>query len=50
MARPMEPTPLLGGKDKELFLKETESVSYDPKKEKFLRECDSVFKKVSQTD
>ena len=48
MARPIQPTPLLCGEDKEIFLKQTENISYDADKEKFLKECDRVFKKVTE--
>ncbi len=44
MARPIEPTPILEGKDAERFLKEINNVSYNPRKQAFLDECKSIFK------
>ena len=46
MARPILPTPVLEGKDKELFLKSLENLKYDPKKAKFLKECQELAKRV----
>jgi len=43
MARPIEPTPILEGKDAEMLIKEVAEARFDPKKEKFLRECDIIF-------
>lgn len=43
MAKPIEPTPILEGKDAENLLKEVDSASYDPEKEKFLKECKQIF-------
>jgi hypothetical protein len=48
MARPIEPTPILKGTDKELFLKDIENVKYSPEKEKFLKECDEIYRIVSK--
>ncbi len=46
MARPINPTPVLCGEDRERFLKDLENNSHDSKKERFLKECDRVFKEV----
>ena len=48
MARPIEPTPVLSGEDKERFIKETENLSYSAKKEKFLKDCDEAFQAVKK--
>lgn len=47
MARPLEPTPILEGKDKEDFLKKLTTVKYDKKKETFLKECDNLLNAVN---
>jgi len=48
MARPIEPTPTLYGEDAKRLLKSVENLRYSAKKEKFLKECDEVFKKVQK--
>ena len=45
MAKLIRPTPILEGEDKALFL-ESLNVKYDSKKEKFLKECSELAKKV----
>ena len=45
MAKLIRPTPILEGEDKTLFL-ESLNVKYDPQKEKFLKECYDLAKKV----
>ena len=46
MARPILPTPVLKGKDKELFLKSIENLKHDPEKAKFLKECQDTLKRI----
>jgi len=46
MARPIEPTPILEGKDAEKLLQEVNSASYSKDKEKFLNECKEIFNKT----
>ena len=46
MARPIEPTPILEGKDAGRFLRDLASLKYSEKKEKFLNECRDVFNKI----
>jgi len=46
MAKPIEPTPILEGKDAEMLLKEVAEARFDPVKEKFLKECDDIFNKT----
>ncbi|MBU0627576.1 MAG: hypothetical protein KKC75_00160 [Nanoarchaeota archaeon] len=48
MARPINPTPVLCGKDKEIFLKDLENTSHDSRKESFLKECDRIFNEVKK--
>lgn len=48
MAKPINPTPVLKGEDKERFLKDIENASYSSKKEQFLKECDDVFKAITK--
>lgn len=43
MAKPIEPTPVLEGKNAELVLKELENTNHDSKKEKFLKECVNTY-------
>jgi len=45
MAKPIEPTPVLKGKDAERFVEDMLHPKYDPKKEAFLRESIEVYKK-----
>lgn len=50
MAKPIEPTPILGGKDAENFereLKITEA-KHDPSKEEFLNKCKEVYKETKR--
>ena len=46
MAKPLEPTPVLEGKDREEFLKDLCTAKYNEDKERFLKECDELLKKV----
>jgi len=46
MARPIEPTPILKGKDAERLLNEVDNAAYSEKKEKFLKECVDIYKKT----
>lgn len=46
MARLIEPTPILEGKDAEKLLKEVHSASYDQNKQKFLNECKELYSKT----
>jgi hypothetical protein len=48
MARPIEPTPILSGDDAKRFMKSIENLRYSSKKEKFLRECDEVYRSVKK--
>jgi len=48
MARPITPTPILTGEDKDRFLRSIENLRYSAKKERFLRECDRVFESVKK--
>lgn len=48
MAKPINPTPTLEGEDMERFIKEVDSNRYNSKKEKILKECHSVYKKVQK--
>ncbi len=45
MAKPIEPTPVLSGKDAELFLEMTlrAEVTPDPERAKFLEECRKIY-------
>lgn len=47
MARPIEPTPILSGKDAEKFLELTRDAELhpDPKRAKFLKECYELYLK-----
>ncbi|MBI2652856.1 hypothetical protein HYX00_05300 [Candidatus Woesearchaeota archaeon] len=48
MARPIEPTPVLEGKDAEKLIKEVNSASYNEDKQKFLDECRDTYKKTKR--
>ncbi len=48
MAKPIEPTPVLEGKDAERLVKEMASVTYSKEKQKFLEECRDIFKKTKR--
>jgi hypothetical protein len=48
MAKPIEPTPVLKGKDAKRLLKSVSERIHDPEKEKFLRACDDTYQKLSQ--
>lgn len=48
MARPIEPTPILSGKDAERLLNDVDSASYSKEKEKFLNECKEIFNKTQR--
>jgi len=43
MAKPIEPTPILEGKDAEKLLNDLENAEYCEKKEEFPKECKKVF-------
>ena len=49
MARPIEPTPTLRGKDVERFFEEMWKDQHDPeriaKRKKFLKECDEAYER-----
>ncbi|MCX6772050.1 MAG: hypothetical protein NTX79_08450 [Candidatus Micrarchaeota archaeon] len=47
MAKPIEPTPVLEGKNAENFLEQTriEESAVNPKKAKFLHECFDIYQK-----
>lgn len=45
MAKKIEPTPTLHGKDAEAFLASITSVRYSESKRKFLEESDNAYKK-----
>ncbi len=46
MARPIQPTPILEGKDARKVLELMNSVSYSEKKQKFLDECREIYRKT----
>ena len=46
MAKPIEPTPTLEGKDAEDLLYELYHVSYSKSKEKFLKECLDIYHSI----
>ena len=46
MAKPIEPTPILEGKDAERLLKEVANATFSPKKQKFLNECREIYNKT----
>ena len=46
MAKPINPTPMLEGKDKELFIRDINSLKYSQYKEDYLNECRNVYRKV----
>ncbi|MBS3131990.1 hypothetical protein J4212_06155 [Candidatus Woesearchaeota archaeon] len=48
MAKPIEPTPVLGGKSAESFIRDLNSVAYSEKKQFFLDECGEIFNKTSK--
>ena len=48
MARPIEPTPVLEGKDAEKLIKEVNSASYNKDKQNFLDECRDTYKKIKR--
>ena len=43
MAKPIEETPVLTGKDAEDFLKDLSTAKYSKKKEEFLKECEEIY-------
>jgi len=43
MAKPIEPTPTLTGKDAEEVLAEIANATYSEQKEKFLKECKEAY-------
>ena len=48
MAKPIEPTPTLSGKDALSILSEIENPIYNEKKEAFLKECKDNFNKTQK--
>jgi hypothetical protein len=48
MAKPIEPTPVLEGKDALRLIKEVNSASYSKEKAKFLGECSDIFRKTKK--
>jgi hypothetical protein len=46
MARPIQPTPILKGKDAQKVLELMNSVTYSKEKQKFLDECRQIYKKT----
>ena len=48
MARPIEPTPILEGKDAERLLREINTARYSPKKQAFLDECRKIFNQTKK--
>lgn len=46
MARPIQPTPILEGKDAERLMEQMDRVTYDEKKQKFLDDCREIYKKT----
>ena len=46
MARPIQPTPILEGKDAERLLKEIANATFSRKKQKFLDECREIYSKT----
>ena len=50
MARPIEPTPILEGKDAERLINDMKSASYSEKKQQFLDECREIYKKTTNKD
>lgn len=43
MARPIEPTPRLKGKDAEEFIKSISNVSFSERKERLFKEADAAY-------
>ena len=48
MARPIEPTPILEGKDAERLLNEVANATFSPKKQRFLDECREIYAKTKK--
>ena len=48
MAKPIEPTPILEGKDAERLLEDVSRAKYSEKKQKFLDECVEIYKKTQR--
>lgn len=48
MARPIEPTPILEGRDAERLLEDISKDTYSEKKQKFLDECAEIYKKTQK--
>jgi len=46
MAKPIEPTPTLTGKDAEDLLAEIANATYSEKKERFLKECKEAYERT----
>lgn len=45
MARPIEPTPVLKGEDAKRLLAQVMNPDRSPKKQAFMRQCDSTYRK-----
>ena len=48
VAKPIEPTPVLKGKDAEAFLEAVTSAKFSESKEKLLKESDEVYEKYTK--
>ena len=48
MARPIDETPILEGKDAEEFLKDLNTAKYSKKKEEFLKECEDIYRSTKK--
>ena len=48
MAIPIEPTPILEGKDAERLLEDISRAKYSKEKQKFLDECSEIYKKTQR--
>lgn len=48
MARPIEPTPILKGKDAQKLLDEISSATYSEGKQRFLEECLNIYRKTKR--
>ncbi|HLD87363.1 MAG TPA: hypothetical protein VJB12_04835 [Candidatus Nanoarchaeia archaeon] len=48
MAKPIEPTPVLEGKDALRLLKEVNSAGYSKEKARFLDECSKIYRKTKK--
>ncbi len=48
MAKPIQPTPILEGKDAERLWNEVDDSRYDANKQKFLDDCKAVYNKIQK--